>query len=92
VAKIYSWKIEKMEVTDGQGRVYVLPDSLRVMDCAACGVLMTRRFDIVGPKTTQPKMLGGHLFDINGHARPHCHDCYLRQRGINYRSLGITDG
>lgn len=85
-------RIEWGQVEDANGRSYRLPATTRVMDCAGCGVLLVKRHDLAGPKTSQPKLIGGHLFDLHGHPRPYCLECYLRNRGVNYRALGITDG
>ena len=84
-------KIEWYEITDGMGQHYRLPHYVRVMDCAGCGTLLTREFRHAGKRPNEPKLLGGHLFSIHAHPRPYCLTCYLRERGLDYRAVGVID-
>jgi len=68
------------ETTDGAGHQYLLPDFMKLMDCAACGVAMSRRPELAEHSPRPVSRLGGHFFDIHGHPRPYCVECWLEIR------------
>jgi hypothetical protein len=80
------------ETTDGAGNRYILPDFMKLFDCAGCLCAVSRRPELAEHSPRPVSRLCGHLFDVNAHARPYCIDCYMRLRGFNLASIGITDG
>ena len=76
------WKPKVVTTTDGYGREYQCQEGQLVMDCARCARLVTRRVDQNQRGGRQVLGLGGHLFDVHGHPRPYCNQCYLIECGV----------
>jgi len=68
------------ETTDGAGNRYILPDFMKLFDCAGCLRAMSRRPDLAEHSPLPVSRLGGHFFDIHGHIRPYCVECFLAIR------------
>lgn len=71
------------ETTDGAGNKYLLPDFMKLMDCALCRVAISRRPELAQYSPRPVSRLGMHSFDIHGHARPYCYECWLKLRKAN---------
>ena len=72
-------------VSDGKGAVYLLPSSLRVMDCSSCGRFCVRHKNGVPVAyRREVESFGGYTERVNGHQRPVCSPCWV----LTQASLG----
>lgn len=71
------------ETTDGAGNRYILPDFMKLFDCAGCLRAVSRRPALAEHSPLPVSRLGGHFFDVYGHPRPYCLECWLEIRRGN---------